>query len=80
LTFVSFKKASLISSASDQFPTLVVPPMVSKISFKCFAFSVLNHIEMTVSSHISFVAVGLAPADFNLLLTPGPSVALHFPT
>jgi len=35
---------------------------------------------MTVSSHISFVAVGLAPADFNLLLTPGPSVALHFPT
>jgi hypothetical protein len=34
---------------------------------------------MSVSSHISFVAVGLAPADFKLLLAPRPSVAqLHF--
>jgi hypothetical protein len=35
---------------------------------------------MSVSSHISFVAVGLAPVDFKLLLAPRPSVAqLHFP-
>jgi hypothetical protein len=33
-----------------------------------------------LSSHISFVTVGLAPADFKLLLAPRPSVApLHFP-
>lgn len=54
--------------------------MVSKISFKGLDFSVPNHIGMSVFSHISFIAVGLAPADFKRLLAPGPSVAqLHFP-
>ena len=69
-----------ILSASDQFQTLAVPSMFSKISFKGVAFSVPDHIRMSVSIHISFVAVGLAPVDFKLLRASGPSVAqLHFP-
>jgi hypothetical protein len=45
-----------------------------------FAFSIPDLIGMSVSSHISFVAVGLAPADFKLVLAPRPSVAqLRFP-
>ena len=65
----------VVCAATDQFLTLVVPSVVSKISF-----SVPDHIGMSVSSHISFIAVGLAHVDFTLLLAPGPSVAhLHFP-
>jgi len=54
--------------------------MISKISFKGVAFSVPDHIGISVYNHIYFVAVGLAPADFKLLLASGPSVAqLHHP-